>query len=185
MNTNQFGTRAGAFCGFSGYLAKAVYFLLGFLTLVTAASAQTRVLDPEYDKLLVGLLSHEVPESTVEDLQGGEGLLFLDAREAREYEVSHIPDALWVGYDDFSLSRLQGVDKDQPVVVYCSVGYRSERVAEKLLKAGFTNVSNLYGGIFEWANRGYPLTDEQGPTRAVHAFDREWGKWLKAGHKVY
>lgn len=159
--------------------------MLGWAALVMAASAQSRVLDPEYDKLLEGLLSHQVPESAVEDLRGRAGVLFLDAREAREFEVSHIPDALWVGYDDFALARLEGVAKDQPIVVYCSVGYRSERVAEKLLQAGFTQVSNLYGGIFEWANRGCALTDGVGSTRAVHAYNLEWGKWLQAGEKVY
>ena len=164
---------------------RALFLLLALSALVTAGFAQSRVLDPEYDKLLSGMLSHRVPESGVEDLRNKEGLLFLDAREAREYQVSHIPGALWVGYDDFSLARLQGVDKDQPVVVYCSVGYRSERVAEKLLNAGFTQVSNLYGGIFEWANRGCALDDEQGPTRAVHPYSEEWGRWLKGGEKRY
>ncbi len=163
-----------------------LFLVLGFLVLrFTAVSAQSRVLDPEFDKLLEGMLSHKVPELAVDDLRNTKGLLFLDAREAREFQVSHIPDALWVGYDDFTLARLQGVDKGQPIVVYCSVGYRSERVAEKLLNAGFRQVSNLYGGIFEWANQGCALTDEQGPTRAVHAYNQDWGKWLKTGEKIY
>jgi len=33
--------------------------------------------------------------------------------------------------------------------VYCSLGIRSEVIAKKLKKAGYTNVFNLYGGIFE------------------------------------
>lgn len=177
--------RFGAYFGLPARRLIALLMVLGGALFPAALSAQSRVLDPEFDKLLQGLLTHQVPESAVEDLRGRAGVLFLDAREAREYEVSHIPDALWVGYDDFSLARLEGVAKDQPIVVYCSVGYRSERVAEKLLQAGFTQVSNLYGGIFEWANRGCALTDEQGPTRAVHAYNLEWGKWLQAGEKVY
>ena len=159
--------------------------VMAFLAWLPGAFAQSRVLDPEFDRLLDGLLSHRVPERGVGEIRDKKGLLFLDAREAREYEVSHIPEALWVGYDRFDLGRLQGVDKDQPIVVYCSVGYRSERVAEKLIGAGFTQVSNLYGGIFEWANQGRALNNEEGPTRAVHAYNRSWSKWLKKGVKVY
>ena len=153
--------------------------------LLSGALAQGRVQDPEFGKLLEGLLSHEVPESSVAEVRHSAGALFVDAREREEYEVSHLPNALWAGYDDFSFDRLQGVDKDRPIVVYCSVGYRSERVAEKLISAGFTRVSNLYGGIFEWVNQGCALENEQGATRAVHAYSRAWSKWVKAGEKVY
>jgi rhodanese-related sulfurtransferase len=47
------------------------------------------------------------------------------------------------------------------------VGYRSEKVTEKLQKAGFTQVSNLYGGIFEWVNQGYPIVNQSGATSDV------------------
>lgn len=158
---------------------------LALSALLSATFAQGRVQDPEFDKLLDGLLSHKVPETNVPDVQHQGGILFLDAREIEEYEVSRLPGAIWVGYDDFSMERLQGVAKDQPIVVYCSVGYRSERVAGKLIDQGFTRVSNLYGGIFEWANQGYPLENREGQTRAIHAYNRAWSKWVKAGEKVY
>ena len=159
--------------------------ILAGSALFSGAFAQGKVQDPEFDKLLEGLLSHEVPESTVPDVQHDASVLFLDAREREEYQVSHLPDAFWVGYDDFSPDRLRGVDKDRPIVVYCSVGYRSERVAEKLISEGFTRVSNLYGGIFEWVNQGCTLENELGQTRAVHTYNRAWSKWVKAGEKVY
>ncbi|MEZ4984799.1 MAG: rhodanese-like domain-containing protein [Saprospiraceae bacterium] len=68
------------------------------------------------------------------------GKLFLDARERKEFEVSHLPGAHFIGYDDFDLSRVEKLDKGREVIVYCSVGYRSEKITEKLLAAGFTNV---------------------------------------------
>jgi len=159
--------------------------LLAGLAFLSTAQAQGRVQDPEFGKLLENLLSHDVPESSVAEVRQQGGILFLDAREIEEYQVSHVPEARWVGYDDFSLERLQGVAKDRPIVVYCSVGYRSERVAEKLMAGGFTRVSNLYGGIFEWANQGCPLENREGPTRAIHTYNRAWSKWVKAGDKVY
>ena len=43
--------------------------------------------------------------------------------------------------------------------MYCSIGKRSEKVTQKLKKAGYNNVSNLYGGIFEWVNQGNEVVD--------------------------
>jgi len=71
-------------------------------------------------------------------------------------------------------------------VVYCSVGYRSERIGEKLLDKGFTNVYNLYGGIFDWINNDYPLVDiADQPIQKVHGYNEDWSKWVCKGEKVY
>ena len=77
-------------------------------------------------------------------------------------------------------------DKNAKIVVYCSLGIRSEDVAEQIMKAGYTNVYNLYGGIFEWKNKDQKVVNEKGKaTENVHAFNKEWGKWLKKGKKIY
>ncbi len=113
-------------------------------------------------------------------------VLFLDTRAYQEFKVSHIPQARWVGYEDFTLQRVSNVPKNTPIVVYCSVGVRSEKVGKKMLDAGFTNVRNLYGSIFEWVNQGYPIVNMEGePTNKVHAYSRAWGMWLQKGEKVY
>jgi len=71
-------------------------------------------------------------------------------------------------------------------VVYCSLGIRSETIAHKLIKKGYTNVYNLYGGIFEWKNNDFVVLDTEGSeTEKVHAFNKNWGKWLTKGKKVY
>lgn len=112
--------------------------------------------------------------------------ILLDTRAKAEYDVSHLPGARWVGYDDFDISRVQNIPKNANVVLYCSVGYRSEKVGEKLLAAGYQRVSNLYGSLFEWVNQGNPVVDRAGqPTRRVHAYSRAWGIWLNRGEKVY
>src|SRR5690606_42136192 len=49
------------------------------------------------------------------------------------------------------------IPKQSTIVVYCAVGNRAERIGEKLLKAGYKHVYNLYGGIFEWMNQGNPV----------------------------
>lgn len=162
--------------------------LLAFLVLFTTnLPAQAEVSSKAYGFMLNNLLAHSVSEiSAVEAQKLVDEVIFLDAREAHEYEVSHIKDAIFVGYDDFQMQRvLDNVPKSKKVVVYCSVGYRSEKVSEQLLEAGYQDVSNLYGGIFEWKNLDYPVYNAQDKTNKVHAFDRIWGVWLNNGIKVY
>lgn len=138
----------------------------------------------DFDAMVKGLIDGDVELVYPDRLPSSEPV-FLDAREKEEFTVSHIPGALWVGYDDFELSRTSTLDKNTPIVVYCSVGYRSERIARKLKKAGFTDVSNLYGGIFHWVNEDHPVVDEHGETQRVHTYNEKWSKWLLKGEKVY
>ncbi|WP_317192103.1 rhodanese-like domain-containing protein [Snuella sedimenti] len=114
--------------------------------------------------------------------------IILDAREPREYKISHIKNAIHVGYDFFSVDTItQKIpDKTSHIVVYCSLGIRSEVIAEKLKQTGYTNIYNLYGGIFEWKNNNFKLFDSnEKETDSVHVFDETWKQWLTKGIKVY
>ena len=158
--------------------------LAGLVLSTLTCSGQVK--SGSYRAMLKTLLSHSVPEVQVQQVaRDSSAILFLDARESKEYEVSHIQGAVHVGYDHFDISQLSDIQKDTHIVVYCSVGYRSEKTAEKLLAAGFKDVSNLYGGIFEWVNQDQPVYDEKGKTDRVHAYSKTWGIWLKKGKKVY
>ena len=159
--------------------------LLG-ISLLTALSLCGQVKSASYRAMLKNLLSHSVPEVQVQEAaRDSDNILFLDAREPKEFAVSHIKNALSVGYDHLDTTKLSEIQKDSRIVVYCSVGYRSEKVAEKLIAAGHKNVSNLYGGIFEWVNQGNPVFNDKGQTQEVHAYSRTWGIWLEKGKKVY
>ncbi|MTE26444.1 rhodanese-like domain-containing protein [Winogradskyella ouciana] len=132
--------------------------------------------------------SETVPYISVQELAMPKTkAVLLDARETAEYEVSHIKDAIHVGYNDFNLEETtqQLNDKQQTIIVYCSLGIRSEDIAEQLQKAGYTNVYNLFGGIFEWTNNGFSVYDSEGETNNVHAFSKVWSKWLLKGNKIY
>ncbi|MFI5134999.1 MAG: rhodanese-like domain-containing protein [Chitinophagales bacterium] len=145
-----------------------------------------QVSDPAFNLMLKTLLKHDVPEISVKEAVTRYNAVFLDARQKVEYDVSHIHGAHYVGYDDFDSARVKNLRKDFPVIVYCSVGYRSEKITEKLQQLGFTDIHNLYGGIFEWVNEGYKVYDDSGKeTDKVHAYDHAWGIWLKKGEKVY
>ena len=104
--------------------------------------------------------------------------LILDTREKEEFEVSKLKNAIWVGYDDFDVSQIDSLNRNQEIVVYCSVGYRSSKVGVQLKEAGFMNVKNLYGGIFKWANEGRPLYNDSKRTNKIHAFNKKWGRFL-------
>lgn len=160
-------------------------FLSALFTTALPVVAQRTISKP-FGIMVDALIKESVPVVTCNELKQMPDAVLFDAREKREYAVSHLPKARWIGYDDFELSRVAGVPKSTPIVVYCSVGYRSEKVGEKLKSAGFTNVRNLYGSLFEWVNQGNPVVDSTGkPTRRVHAYSRTWGIWLNRGEKVY
>ena len=140
-------------------------------------------------QLLKKYNTESVPYISISELQKEKGVILLDAREPKEFEVSHLKNAMCVGYDFFNLENTLvklPKNKNTKIVVYCSLGIRSEDIAEKLQKEGFTNIFNLYGGIFEWKNQGNITVNLQNnPTEKVHAFNKEWSKWLHKGEKIY
>lgn len=157
--------------------------LFFILTLPSAVFSQNKI-----DRTLNKFNKESVPYMQVDALHGMHHVVLLDAREREEYEVSHLQNAVWVGDRTFELDSVTPKipDKNTEIVVYCSIGVRSENIGEKLTEAGYTNVKNLYGGIFEWKNEGFPVYDPEGnETDKVHAFSKHWGKLLKKGEKVY
>lgn len=107
----------------------------------------------------------------------------LDVREPIEYQISHLADAQQIepGSEPVGLH----LPKDYPIVTYCSVGYRSAAYAQKLRQAGFTNVRNLEGSIFRWANNNLPLVGAGNRSTAqVHPFNKIWGLLLRPDHRA-
>lgn len=145
------------------------------------ASKTSRVKNPKFEKTIDAYLANTVPTINVNQVNiESNSIKFLDARELEEYKVSHIPNAEYIGYSKLDLSGLKNVNPGDTIIVYCSIGYRSEKVGEKLIEMGYQNVLNLYGSIFEWSNQNLPLEDINGePTNNVHAFNRKWGKWIE------
>ncbi len=161
-------------------------FLLLFLFQLGTLVAQEPI-----DKLLSKYNSHSIPYISVEELKmqtENEKVFVLDSRELEEFEVSHLKNSTFVGYNNFSVANVVSKikNKNAPIVVYCSLGIRSETISEKLKNAGYTNIKNLYGGIFEWKNKGYSVYDSSNKeTQKIHAFSKHWSKYLHKGEKVY
>ncbi len=159
-----------------------------FLILLLFASKMTnaQVKSRAFDSLLHVMLAKSVPMVECEDLKKMKNVVLLDTRAKREYQVSHLKNAQWVGFETFDLKSVANLPKDANIVVYCSIGVRSEKIGEKLIKAGFKNVHNFYGSIFEWVNQGNPVYDMAGKeTKKIHVYNWKWGVWCNKGEKVY
>lgn len=160
-----------------------------YLLLLIFISAQNLFAQKSIDKLLDTYNKHSIPYISVQELAMPKTkALLLDSRELKEYQVSHLKNAIHVGYDHFNLDSIQQkiTNKHTEIVVYCSVGIRSETIGNKLKQAGYTNVKNLHGGIFEWKNNNFTVYNRfNKETDSIHTFSKIWSKWLHKGIKVY
>lgn len=161
------------------------FLVLGQLSLTAQSTAQIDVQNKtqkqlDFNEKINRMLSFSVPFISVGELEKNkEEYIILDSREEEEYAVGHIKGAKCVGYDDFNIRGLSGVDKDAKIAVYCSIGYRSEKVTEKLRKEGYTNAVNVYGSIFQWVNDGKPIYNSKGDeVNEIHTYNRKWSKWV-------
>ena len=127
----------------------------------------------------VSQISPDTLQSWLDESPQRENLLLFDAREPEEYAVSHLQGTQPAPSKDEALKALQGVSSNQRIVLYCSVGYRSSELAQFLMKKGYTEVYNLEGSIFAWANEGRPVYRGKERVKVVHPYDRIWGRLLK------
>lgn len=114
----------------------------------------------------------EVPELTVSEfnkLRKDNKITIVDVRTTEEQAVSIIPGA--ISQDLFE----QNIDsyKNQPIVVYCTIGYRSGKYAQNLYKQGL-NIFNLKGSLLAWSHIGGELVNNSGKTKDVHVFGNKW-----------
>ena len=116
-----------------------------------------------------------------------QNIQLLDTRKKEEFKVSHLENAIHVGYKKFDVEQFEDqLNKYQPIIVYCSIGVRSEEIGEKLKSAGFENVKNLRGGLFKWFNENRQIVDKSAkPTHHIHGYNKKWSRFLKRGEVVY
>ncbi|GEM_PF-1237175 len=103
-------------------------------------------------------------------------LVLIDIRQPKEQEVSMLPHALTT--NEFAEKFRHGIPKDKRLVVYCTIGYRSGKYAETLVRQGIKS-ENLEGGILAWSFVGGELftKDKDGsliPTNRIHTYSKDW-----------
>ena len=83
-------------------------------------------------------------------------LFLLDVRTPGEYQQARLKNARLIPIDQL-VKRLAEVPRDRPILVYCAVGSRSAQVVNYLARQGYPELYNLNGGIYAWAQKGYPF----------------------------
>ena len=136
-------------------------------------------------KLLIRLQFPQVQQLSTENLaawladEGKSKPLLLDARTREEYEVSHLKNARLAPDNLQNLINHEEINLTTPIVVYCSVGYRSGALAKRLQSLGYQNVFNLSGSIFQWVNENRLVYREGKQVNQVHPYQKWWGYLLK------
>ena len=155
------------------------------LSLVPAAIAGMGVRDLEKLKAMIRKAYPNVPQLGTGTLaawmeESKPSLFVVDVRSPEEFAVSHLPGAA-------NLTSVEQIEEGMEqrraatTVLYCSVGFRSSRLTRALIDQGLSEVVNLEGSIFQWANEGRALYRGDVPVRKVHPYGRRWAGLLEDG----
>lgn len=140
-------------------------------------------LDQMYEREFPDVTTIE-PSQLADELQGERPPLLIDTRTPEEYAVSHLANAQFANAGTFGIDDVDDIDRNRAIVVYCAVGRRSAIAARRMKEAGFTNVRNLYGGIFLWYNEGHTVYRDMAPVEHIHPYNAMWGQFLTRRGKV-
>ena len=129
-----------------------------------------------------------VKNITVADLKqkidNEDDILIIDTRTEEEYNLSFIPNAKLLSYKSEKTEiaeflRQNEVEKKEAVVCYCSLGYRSSVLAEKIQDSRpdlQVEIYNLEGSIFQWVNSNLGVSNPSGETlHCAHPYSYMWG----------
>jgi len=83
-------------------------------------------------------------------IEDNESFMLLDVREEDEYETCHLEKSHLIPLDTLA-EKMNTLDKNKEIVVYCKMGGRSAQACLFLKENGFVGVKNLAGGIRQWA----------------------------------
>jgi rhodanese-related sulfurtransferase len=101
--------------------------------------------------------------------QSSQKIILVDVRTPEERVVSIIPNA--ITKEEFEQNR-ERYRNDEIIVVYCTIGYRSGKYAQKY--PSNPNIYNLEGGILAWSHSGGKFTNDRGYTNKIHVFGDRW-----------
>lgn len=107
-------------------------------------------------KEMIRKVKSEIREVSPEEANARAGkAVFVDVREADEWEKGHVPGALFIPRGFLELRIEEKVpDKDSEVIVYCAGGTRSALGARTLQDLGYRNVVSMTGGFGRWKESG-------------------------------
>lgn len=122
---------------------------------------------------LVAEANSNIPQIEVKDLVIDEHTILLDVREPEEFASGYIPASIVLTIPRGKLEFL-AIDKiakvygqDAKIITYCLKGPRGSLAAMQLQKLGFTNVSNIKGGIMEWIKSSKTIKNYMGEFKFI------------------
>jgi rhodanese-related sulfurtransferase len=102
-------------------------------------------------EVLYGDITDEQAKELIETL---DSLVILDVRTPREFTGESLKGAINIPVDEL-YGKLEDLDVESEILVYCKVGGRSSNARDFLYEKGFTKVYNMLGGIEAWKGSGY------------------------------
>jgi len=143
-------------------------------TLVAAESFTDAAKKRKIDEMYEGYKKHfpKVKDFSVEQilqLKDRGKIIFVDIRKIEEQAVSMIAGAI----TEMEFSRNPSAYRDYIIIGYCTIGFRSGKLAHKLKKNG-TSMYNMQGGILAWLHAGGIVHKDGKPVNRVHVYGRKW-----------
>ena len=92
------------------------------------------------------------------EIASASNITILDVRTSQERANGYINNSTHIDfYDDSFIDKVNLLNKENPIYIYCKVGGRSAKVSEKISELGFKDVYNLEGGFITWAGHNLPF----------------------------
>ncbi len=88
-------------------------------------------------------------------LDAREPITLVDVRQPEEFKSGHVAGARSLPLPTLA-NRLGELTKDAPIYCICLSGGRSQSACDLLQRQGFTNVTNVVGGMNAWQQAGLP-----------------------------
>jgi sodium/bile acid cotransporter 7 len=108
------------------------------------------------------------PKEAMELLKAGR-ILFVDTRKDAEMKVSMLPGAI----SEETYLKDKSLYRKKTIVLYCTISYRSGKLAQILSKQG-VEAYNLAGGLLAWVLEGGKVYDQAGETKRIHVYGEKW-----------
>jgi thioredoxin 1 len=133
-------------------MIKYLFYVIFVLSVLACSSSDSNSSQtPVYE---VNNLSINEFKSKLSSLDG----ILLDVRTETETSQGYIPGASFINlYDENFIKKINLIQKNKPVFVYCKMGGRSAKASKELINVGFKEVYNLNGGIQAWYDNGYEI----------------------------
>jgi rhodanese-related sulfurtransferase len=103
---------------------------------------------------LISEAKTRITEVGVAEATAAPDVVFLDVREANEWNLGRIPNAKFIPRGTLETNVEKQIPRDANVVIYCASGNRSALAADTMKQMGYEHVSSLRGGFRAWVDAG-------------------------------